>query len=88
MLNVLHPFREGNGRSQREFIRCLAGRNGFELRWSQVDPKELLKASIEATSNESMLANCIEACIVNTERGTEFQKEFTLISRKQRGYER
>src|SRR5690606_11569109 len=23
-LNVLHPFREGNGRTQREFFRCLA----------------------------------------------------------------
>lgn len=27
-LNVLHPFREGNGRTQREFIRCLALESG------------------------------------------------------------
>ena len=25
--NALHPFREGNGRSQREFIRMLALKN-------------------------------------------------------------
>ncbi|WP_245742664.1 Fic family protein [Fontibacillus panacisegetis] len=28
-LNVLHPFREGNGRTQREFIRCLALKSGI-----------------------------------------------------------
>lgn len=30
----------------------------------------------------------IEACIVNTERDKEFQKEFTRTRRKQRRYDR
>ena len=30
-LNVLHPFREGNGRTIREFIRELAYKNGYLL---------------------------------------------------------
>jgi cell filamentation protein len=30
-VNALHPFREGNGRSQREFIRCLALQKGFNI---------------------------------------------------------
>lgn len=30
-LNVLHPFREGNGRTNREFIRQLALKNGYVL---------------------------------------------------------
>ncbi len=36
-LNVLHPFREGNGRSLREFIRCLALDAGYVIDWSKVD---------------------------------------------------
>lgn len=32
-LNVIHPFREGNGRTQRAFIRCVAQNAGFELEW-------------------------------------------------------
>ena len=28
-INALHPFREGNGRAQREFINQLAFKNGY-----------------------------------------------------------
>jgi len=30
-INYLHPFREGNGRTQREFIRILALEKGYAL---------------------------------------------------------
>jgi len=30
-INYLHPFREGNGRTQREFVRILALEKGFEI---------------------------------------------------------
>ncbi|GHV11084.1 cell division protein Fic [Spirochaetia bacterium] len=30
-INYLHPFREGNGRTQREFLRVLALEKGFEI---------------------------------------------------------
>ncbi|WP_412761838.1 Fic family protein [Priestia megaterium] len=30
-INVLHPFREGNGRSKREFTRTFLITKGFEL---------------------------------------------------------
>ncbi len=45
-VNALHPFREGNGRTQREFFRELAARAGFHLDWSQTDSKEIVRASI------------------------------------------
>ena len=32
-LNIIHPFREGNGRSVREFIRLMAKRVGCDLNW-------------------------------------------------------
>ncbi|PJI10234.1 MULTISPECIES: Fic/DOC family protein [Clostridium] len=48
-LNFAHPFREGNGRTQREFIRCLALFNGYDLNWNKIDSDALLKATINAT---------------------------------------
>ncbi|CAB1249303.1 Fic/DOC family protein [Clostridium sp. MT-14] len=48
-LNFAHPFREGNGRTQREFVRNLAFSNGYILEWDGAEPEELLEATIEAT---------------------------------------
>lgn len=45
-LNMIHPFREGNGRGIREYIRLLALKNGYYINWSLVDAQELLKATI------------------------------------------
>ena len=44
-LNAVHPFREGNGRTQREFVRELAHKNGYWVDWSKVSREELYKAS-------------------------------------------
>ena len=44
-LNTLHPFREGNGRTQREFIRELALEAGYKLNWSLVTQKQMYEAS-------------------------------------------
>lgn len=48
-INVLHPFREGNGRTTREFIRELAIKNGYYLDWSKVDAKQIFEATIKST---------------------------------------
>lgn len=39
-LNVAHPFREGNGRSTREFIRQLSLEAGYEVNWSLLEDKD------------------------------------------------
>ena len=44
-INALHPFREGNGRTQREFMRQLALRNGYVLSWSRVSREPMIDAS-------------------------------------------
>ncbi len=46
--NVLHPFRDGNGRALREYVRYLADRTGHPLTWEGVAPDEMLTASISA----------------------------------------
>jgi cell filamentation protein len=44
-LNALHPFREGNGRTQRAFLAQLARDAGHPVRWSAMDPQENVAAS-------------------------------------------
>ena len=45
-INAVHPFREGNGRAQREFLRELAVEAGYELAWDLVTQEENHAASI------------------------------------------
>lgn len=52
-LNVLHPFREGNGRATREFIRELLEDLGYEINWFLIDYNEILRASIKAVIDET-----------------------------------
>ena len=60
-LNIIHPFREGNGRSIREFIRLMAKRMGYDLNWGNVDKKELLEASILSVDNYKVLIRILKA---------------------------
>lgn len=45
-LNALHPFREGNGRAQREFARQLCLECGYGFTLAFTTHKEMLQASI------------------------------------------
>ena len=62
--NVLHPFREGNGRTIREFIRELALKNGYELNLKNESPDEFLEASIisiiDTEKLKEKIFNCLE----------------------------
>src|SRR6267142_7029610 len=40
-LNAIHPFREGNGRAQREFIRELGLQAGMHVNWTRVTQREM-----------------------------------------------
>lgn len=62
-INVLHPFREGNGRTTREFLRQLSLKNNYILNFQNADAKELLDASIrsiiDTTNLEKLLYQCL-----------------------------
>ncbi|MGI2328022.1 Fic/DOC family protein [Planococcus sp. YIM B11945] len=48
-LNALHPFREGNGRTLREFARQLLVNAGYELHWENVpEPAEIINAFVDS----------------------------------------
>ena len=46
--NQLHPFREGNGRTQRLFLTQLADNAGYELNFSNIDIDELMIVTIQS----------------------------------------
>lgn len=45
-LNFIHPFREGNGRTQRIFWQRVANGAGYKIDWSKVVGEELDSASL------------------------------------------
>lgn len=45
-LNFIHPFREGNGRTQRIFWQIIANKAGYKIDWSKVVGEELDSASL------------------------------------------
>jgi cell filamentation protein len=63
-LNAIHPFRDGNGRTQREFIRQLATGVGYRINWGRVTRTQMVEASIESHSrgkNEAFAALILSA---------------------------
>ena len=67
-LNVLHPFREGNGRTIREFIRQLAYKNGYVLNLKNIKPKDMLDACIRSVVDTTDLENIISECLEEEEK--------------------
>ena len=65
-LNIIHPFREGNGCSIREFIRQLAMNCDYIINWSLIKKETLLEATIIAVDKDLQPLNkCILQVIEN-----------------------
>jgi cell filamentation protein len=52
-LNALHPFRDGNGRTQRAFLGQLAVDAGHPIHWAAMDPAENNAASKAAQEGDN-----------------------------------
>lgn len=57
--NSLHPFREGNGRTQRVFLSQLAYNAGYEIDFAKIDSDELIIATIQAANGVDTYLNDI-----------------------------
>jgi cell filamentation protein len=63
-LNAIHPFREGNGRTQLVYLTLLSDRAGRPLRLARMDPKSMFAATVATfNSDETPLAALIESLI-------------------------
>ena len=66
-LTSLHPFRDGNTRSQSAFLDQLATQAGWEIHWSKLDLDAVKEARVIAISRSSeplctLLSPAINAC--------------------------
>ena len=59
-LNAIHPFREGNGRTQRELLSQLAYQQNLFIDWNVVSAENILRATIDSfASNYGPLTKII-----------------------------
>ena len=80
-INAIHPFREGNGRTQRIFISQLAKEAGFELTFSKSTQEEMINASIQAhrcdyKGLESIIEKGLTPLSLNSEK--EYKIDFSF----------
>jgi cell filamentation protein len=63
-LNAIHPFREGNGRTQLTFLTLLADRAGHPLALKKMNPERIMRAVIASfAGQEAPLARMILSLI-------------------------
>ena len=62
-LNIIHPFREGNGRSIREMVRCLGLRYGLRLNWGNVSREMLLNAAVASLDDDLAFFDVLKQCL-------------------------
>lgn len=63
-LNYAHFFREGNGRTQREFLRCLALQKGYVLNLNPIDDASVYDEYMQGTIKGDIKA--LSALILRT----------------------
>ncbi|KAA0965741.1 hypothetical protein FQ087_05520 [Sporosarcina sp. ANT_H38] len=54
-LNMLHPFREGNGRTIRIFLQSFAKSKGFLWTYDKINREEYMQAMIRSVTSEDLL---------------------------------
>lgn len=54
-INAVHPFREGNGRTQRAFLGQIAKAAGHPIAWAQLDAERNIRAAHESHRGENSL---------------------------------
>lgn len=60
-VNYVHPFREGNGRTQMQYLKQLAKQAGHPLDFTRLTQGEWIQASREAHKGDyGLMARCIE----------------------------
>ena len=66
-MNLVHPFRTGNGRAIRTLIEGLAFNNGLTVDWKRIDRAQWQQASINAANGDrSALKACFSSVVLET----------------------
>lgn len=82
-LNNLHPFREGNGRTQRLFTRHLGRRAGFDVAWDVVTRERMVAASVQGAIGDREPMRRLLLEIIDPERVRALRKALDFLKRSQ-----
>lgn len=81
-INQLHPFREGNGRTQRAFLEGLAEQAGHSLAFHVVSRERMIQASIESSAGRPEMLRRLFAEISDPSRVTQLAKAAGFLDRQ------
>jgi len=74
-VNHVHPFREGNGRTQMQYLQQLAQQAGHPLDVRRIEPERWLDASIQANCGDyTGMAGVLHKSLVARERSEEVRR--------------
>jgi cell filamentation protein len=84
-INALHPFREGNGRTQRKFIECLGMAAGYNINFFEILGDEMIEASaLSFKGNYAKMENIFLRIVspISQEEQRSFIKKIALKNSK------
>jgi cell filamentation protein len=68
-INYIHPFREGNGRTQAQYLQQLAEQAGHRLDFRRIEPTKWIDASKASHATDyTLMAEVIRDAIVPSKR--------------------
>jgi len=82
-INRIHPFREGNGRAQRQFVRQLAESLGYKLHFEVVSRERLVQASILSANGDVTMMERLVNEITDPERIPPLAKVIAHLEKSQ-----
>ena len=74
-INAIHPFREGNGRSTREYLTQLAKQAGYELDYSKVDKARWNEAAKQSFDSDPKAMQQVFAAIATPTKAIAFDRD-------------
>ena len=81
VLNSIHPFLEGNGRTQREFLRQNLAKYGYVLDFSWTKHSDMLKASKNGCIGDyNLMTKIFSKSIHKNDNPYEFYKNLSYLA--------
>lgn len=81
-LNTLHPFREGNGRTQRMITEIAGNALGFDISWGRVSARQMIDACLHAHHvDESRLVEVLDRSVSATRSNMRIPVVFAARAR-------
>ncbi len=81
-INALHPFREGNGRTQRLFVAAVAQHAGHDVHFDVVSRERMVQASIAANHGRPGMMKRMFEEITDASRIQPLRRAIAFLSRE------